>query len=416
MKVGLTARLTSGQPGGVEQVLVGLASGLSGLQTKDEEFYFSTIGGEDDWLRPHIAGACKIAATPQPAPSSGLREFLKRTIPSSRRLARVLPPLPGMKMLRPPASDGSLEALGVDVVHFVTQDAFATDLPSIYQPHDLLHVHLPHLLTPRQREFRGASYPLHCERAQFVVTMTTWGKNDLVRHFGLPPERIRVIPWAPVLSAYERPHPHELAETITKFDLPEDFLLYPAQTWPHKNHVRLLESLAILRDRHGLRIPLVCSGTQNDFFPHITRRVAELRLDDQVRFLGFVTTKEIQCLYSEAKALIFPSLFEGWGMPICEAFASDLPVASSKATSLPDLVGDAGLLFDPSDPEEMADAVASLWCDDDLRNELMRRGRRRAADFSWEATARSMRALYRETSGKALSAEDEKIRVTPNLV
>ncbi len=408
IKVGLTARLTTGAPGGVEQVLIGLANGLSSLDSDGEEFHFLTIKGHDDWLRPYVRGSCRIIDTPQARASRGIRGPLKRTIPASQKLARVLPALPGVRMHHP-TSDGTLESLGVDVIHFATQDAFPTDLPSIYQPHDLLHVHLPHFLTPRQREYRERTYPAHCERASFVVAMTTWGKNDLVRHFGLPAEKVRVIPWAPVISAYKRPSTGALVGTAGKYRLSDGFLFYPAQTWPHKNHLGLLEAISILKDRHKLRLQVVCSGVQSDFYPHIARRAARLRISDQVRFVGFVSSEDIQCLYATARALVFPSYFEGWGMPICEAFASDLPVVCSKAAALPDLVGDAALLFDPNDPNEMADVLARVWQEEELRADLIGRGRRRVANFSWERTARLMRVAYREAAGKALSAEDEAL-------
>lgn len=416
MRIGLTARLSSGAPGGVEQVLIGLAHGLSRLEADADEFQFVTSSGEDAWLRPYIGGACSIVSTP-PQPSSGkVKSLLKRTMPAAEKLARVLPPLPGLRAPRPSVSDGTLERLGVDAVHFATQDAFLTSLPSIYQPHDLLHVHFPHFLTPRQREYRETHYPLHCERARYVVAMTTWGKSDLAQQLNLPTEKIRVVPWAPVVSAYEKPSPAALAKTAGTYELPEDFLFYPAQTFPHKNHLGLLEAISILRDRHRLRISVVCSGLQNDFFPRIARRMTQLGLSDQVKFVGFVTPEVVQCFYAGAKALIFPSHFEGWGMPICEAFAWDLPVACSNATSLPNLTEDAALLFDPNDPDEMADAVARLWEEEELRTELVRRGRRRVADFSWERSARLMRILYREASGTPLTAEDVSLLAKPVLV
>ena len=193
------------------------------------------------------------------------------------------------------------------------------------------------------------------------------------------------------------------------------FLLYPAQTWPHKNHIGLLEALALIRDREGVTIPLVCPGKQNRHFARIEARTRELGLEASTRFPGFVSTLELRGLYELATALVFPSRFEGWGLPVCEAFSAGLPVASSSATSLPDLVGDAGLLFDPTEPDQIADTVLRLWRDPVLRQTLAERGRERGAQFSFDHTARLFRAHYRRLGGRSLSEEDRILLAGPPL-
>lgn len=415
MNVGVVARFKTGISGGVEQVVIGLAHGLSSLKPEGDLFQFVTTGGEDDWLHPYVSGPCSIFAAPSPAPRR-FRGGIKRALPHSRRLAEALPRLPGVRIPRPSDSDGTLENLGVDVVHFSTQDAVLTEIPSIYQPHDLLHLHHPEFLTRRQLAHRAKSYPMHCERATFVVAMTTWGKQDLEQRLGLPPDKVRIIPWAPVVSAYEVPKPDASAAVARRYGLPSEYVFYPAQTWPHKNHLGLLDALAVLRDRDGLRVKLVCSGLRNEHFPRIAHRMDRLRLGDQVKFVDFVPPEDMPWLYTRAKGLIFPSYFEGWGMPVCEAFASGLPVACSTSTSLPDLAGDAALLFDPRDPEAIAHALARLWEDEDLRADLVARGRERAEALSWKRSARLMRVLYREASGTPLTQDDRSLLEEPILV
>jgi glycosyltransferase involved in cell wall biosynthesis len=129
-----------------------------------------------------------------------------------------------------------------------------------------------------------------------------------------------------------------------------------------------------------------------------------------------VDTTEIQVLYRRATALVFPSLYEGWGLPVVEAFASDLPVATSTATSLPELVGDAAVQFDPYDPAAIAAAIELLWLDDAVREEYVRRGRARVAAFSWERTAEVMRALYRRVAGMHLEPADRDLLAMPPVV
>ncbi len=193
----------------------------------------------------------------------------------------------------------------------------------------------------------------------------------------------------------------------------ESFLLYPAQTWPHKNHARLLEALASIRDNHGVAIPLVCPGKQTGDYRQLQELIRRLGLEPLTRFPGFVTPLELRGLYELATGLVFPSLFEGWGLPVCEAFDSGLPVASSTATGLPDVVGDAGLLFDPASTDEMADAVRRIWTDEELRRSLAERGRKRSELFSWDHTARLFRAHYRRIGGRSLAEEDRILLAAP---
>jgi glycosyltransferase involved in cell wall biosynthesis len=132
-------------------------------------------------------------------------------------------------------------------------------------------------------------------------------------------------------------------------------------------------------------------------------------------FPGFVSSLELRGLYELGTALVFPSRFEGWGLPVCEAFDAGLPVASSSATGLPDVVGDAGLLFDPDDVPEMARQLQRLWTDGDLRADLRERGKKRAARFSFDHTAKLFRAHYRQIGGRGLSEEDRILLANPPL-
>jgi glycosyltransferase involved in cell wall biosynthesis len=397
LRVCIDARLGSGAFGGVEQVVIGIAAGLSKLGDGEEEYLFFTQPEQEEWLLPYLGGPCRV---------------LHPRLGYARRRARVLrkaaierlPVIGPRHSVR--SSDGTIEAAGVDVVHFPFQDAFTTEVPSLYQPHDLQHLHLPELFSRWQYERREHIYRTHCERAETVVAMTSWGRRDLLKSYGLDPEKVRVVPWASVLPEYPAPTPADLEAIRSRLSLPEAFLLYPAQTWPHKNHVRLLEALALVRNRTGMTIPLVCPGRQSGGFREIRERARELRLQESTLFPGFVTPLELRGLYELARALIYPSRFEGWGLPVCEAFSAGLPVASSTATSLPDLVADAGLLFDSEDTDQIADAVERIWTDAALRETLAERGTKRAQQFSWERTAALFRAHYRRIGGQRLAEED----------
>jgi glycosyltransferase involved in cell wall biosynthesis len=405
LRVCIDARMETGVLGGVEQVVIGLADSFARLTASDEEYLFLVSPGLGEWLEPYMRGPCRTLTAGSP-PAGWVRRYRLRHAAS-----RLVPAIGGVPT--PPAaprdlmtSDGTIEQAGVDVIHFPCQMAFLTQVPSIYHPHDLQHLHLPELFPPRDIELRELWYRAFCDQASLVVMMTSWGRDDLLGHYRLDPRKVATVPWGSVLAAYPEPSPADRRRTRAVLDLPERFVFYPAQTWPHKNHERLLEALAVVRERHGEAIPLVCSGHLNDFYDRLRGRVEDLGLEATTRFVGYVDPLQLRSIYSEATALIFPSRFEGWGMPVCEAFSSGVPVASSTATGLPEVTGEAALLFDPDRPEDIADAIWRLWSDAGLRERLIERGRRRAEELSIERGARIFRAHYRRIGGRPLSEED----------
>lgn len=405
LRICLDARLAHGTSGGVEQVVVGLAAGLSGLADGDEEYLFLLGPDGGEWLRPYLGRNCRAIAAPPPA-VRGLRARLAGTVPWAARAYGLLHDAtvgPGV-----PRSDGRAEASGADVVHLTHQEGFLTRIPTVYQPHDLQHVHLPQFFSWRQRRRREVLYRALARQASLVAVGSSWVKGDLERHLGIPAAKIAVIPLAPVTGHYPSPAPEAIAAVRATLRLPERFVLYPAQTWPHKNHKRLLDALALLRDARGVEIPLVASGRLTPFHAEIAAHARRLGLE-QVRFVGFVAPEELRALYALARCVVVPTLFEAGSFPLWEAFDSGVPAACSTVTSLPRQAGEAALLFDPEDARAMADAIRRLWDDEALRAELVARGRARLAHFTWDRTARLFRASYRRIAGRRLSPEDEAL-------
>lgn len=405
LRIGLDARLISGK-GGVEQVIIGLAAGLSKLTDGDEEYLFWSFENADEWLRPYVKGPCRILPGPADRHRDTAITWLSDRAPRLRRFYHRLKYARGRQSIHLEKSDGTIERAKVDVMHFTKQGAFLTDVPSIYQPHDLQHLHLPQFFTPWHRMDRELKYRTFCKQARMVVAMSSWGKRDLVQHYGLSPEKVCVVPWAPVTAAYPCPSSSDLAAATAKFRLAGEFAYYPAATWQHKNHLILLSALALLRDKCGLSVPLICSGQISSFFPNIKKQIRDLGLCQQVRFVGFVSPLELQCLYRLCRCVVFPTKFEGFGMPLMEAFLAGAPAACSNVTCLPELAGDAALLFDPDKPDEVAEAIRRLWNDGALRAALADRGMKTVARFSWERTARIFRAHYRRLGNRTLSDED----------
>jgi glycosyltransferase involved in cell wall biosynthesis len=296
-----------------------------------------------------------------------------------------------------------MNRLGADIIHFPHQAGVHVDQPFIYHPHDLQHRHLPDFFTARQIASREVIYGSLCRRAAAVVVGTSWVKADLVAQMGIDPRKIFVIPLAPLAPAGDLMAPTELA----RLAVPHRFIIYPAAPWRHKNHRRLLEALALLRDR-GIDIPLVLTGPRRTGVD-LGSLATTYGVDDLVVDLGYLPQDQLEALTAASVAMVVPSLFEAASFPVWEAFRLGTPVACSNVTSLPRQVGASGLLFDPHCTEEIADAIEILWLNPTRRAQLVKLGRARVAEFSWRRTALHFMALYRHIGGLPLSDVDRDL-------
>jgi glycosyltransferase involved in cell wall biosynthesis len=229
---------------------------------------------------------------------------------------------------------------------------------------------LPHLFSRSERAFRAVAWHRSVRGADRVIVISAFVRDRAVELLGLDPERVRVVHLGIDHDRY-----------TPAADEREPFLLYPARRWAHKNHDRLFEAFAQLRrERPELRLVLTGGGHTDD-------------AGEGIEVRGFVTEDELIDLYRRAAALVFPSLYEGFGQPPLEAMACGCPVACSNAASLPEIVGDAARLFDPNDPSAIADAIRDVLA---APEEWSARGLERARLFSWDATARAHDSVYRE--------------------
>ena len=423
LRVVIDARFRDGTSGGVQQWVIGLAAALTALDDDTEEYFFLVEPGHHRWLDPFLGDRSYILVRGRPPlvrriahrGRRGARALTQRTLTFLGSPSEALPAAGHRPPASIPRSDGTIEKIHADVMHFTFQKAFRTSVPSLYQPWDLQHLHLPAFFTAGQWEARESTYRAACEQARLVIAPSAWVKRDLVDQYDLAPDRIAVVNVPPVVTAYTDPSPQDIQAIVGRLGLPERFIYYPAQDWPHKNHIRLFEALAQLR-ADGVTVPLVCTGHFGQRRDELEQVARDLGLADEVMFLGYLQPTDIKILYHRARALVFPSLYEGWGLPIVEAFSSGLPVACSDVTSLPELVGDAALVFDPYDPAAIATAIRRLWTDDELAAGLARRGREAAGRFDWRQTALIMRAHYRRVAGSTLSDEDRSLAGQTALV
>ena len=257
-----------------------------------------------------------------------------------------------------------------EIVHFpLTIELPRVKLPTVVTLHDLQHLDLPAMFSRGERGFRTIAWHRSVRRADRLIVISDFVRERAITKLQLDASRIRVVPLG-LDHTRLRPGGER-----------EPFLLYPARRWPHKNHERLFEAFALVRrEQPKLRLVLTGSG---DF----------AAVPDGVEARGRLAWGEVVDLMQRASALVFPSLYEGFGLPPLEAMACGCPVACSNAAALPETVGDAARLFDPYDARAIADAVLEVLAAPD---EWSRRGLARAAGYSWDVTARETDAVYAE--------------------
>lgn len=272
--------------------------------------------------------------------------------------------------------------------------------PFIITIHDFQQEYYPQFFTLKERLIRKIVYK-SAQKANLVVCESDHVKSDLKKFLGVKDEKIRVLP-SPPPSYIGKINLEEgnLLLIKKKYDLPEKYLFYPAQFWYHKNHLKLLQSLSVIKDRFKQNVNLILVGAKQNNFQNTMSEIKRLRLTQNVKYLGYVPEEDMPYLYKLSTALVMPTLFESVSIPIWEAFYLGVPVVASNVCALPEQVGDAGLLFDPNNIEDMAEKIHRLWTDDVLRQNLIKKGYKRIENLTLEKYAESWKELIEEVIRK----------------
>lgn len=291
-----------------------------------------------------------------------------------------------------------LRRLGIDVYHSPYYlMPYRPGVPTLATVYDLIPLLFPQIVSPRARLLFRWTMALALRAASHIIAISQATRHDLLAFFRPSPQKVTAIPLAADPGFHPRPAT-EVERVCRKYALPEEYVLYLGINKPHKNLVRLIDALSQIQ-HHVSRFTLVIAGVWDSHYPEPRQRVEALGLENGVRFLGPVPEEDLPALYAGAALFVFPSLYEGFGLPALEAMACGVPVACSNTSSLAEVVGDAALTFDPTNVDVIADALNRLLADADLRADLRQRGLRRAAQFSWERTARQTLELYRSVAG-----------------
>ena len=273
-----------------------------------------------------------------------------------------------------------------------------TPCKSVVTIHDCIHLRFPQYLPNRLAyAYARSSLWFATHRSNRVLTVSEASKRDILRYFRIPEGKINVIPNAIDERFGEAPTPDEIERVRERYQLNAPYVLYAGNIKPHKNLERLIEAFHTLRHDSDLEhVKMLIIGDEISKYATLRRAVHKYKLHKHVRFFGFVPDKTLAVLYRLARVFVFPSLYEGFGLPPLEAMASGTPVITSNVSSLPEVVGDAAILIDPLDPGAIADAMRRVLMDSALRETLRAKGLQRVGEFSWERSVRRVREIYGE--------------------
>ena len=288
---------------------------------------------------------------------------------------------------------------GMQVVHGPANSLplLAFGLPGVVTIHDLAIYDHPEWFPAGQWFATRVIVPQSIRRARVIICPSTSTRQALVRHFQVDPQRCRVIPHG-VETEFSLPASTAVrAELTARYALPDRYLLQVGTVQPRKNYVTSLRALA--RIPAAQRIPLLVVGGFGWKYDDVVDAVRELELDQWVRFVGYAGMAELPGLYQMAHAVLFPSLDEGFGLPVLEAFAAGTPVVTSDAGAIPEVAGDAALICPATDDAALAEHIRAVLREADLRERLTAAGRARALLYSWAVCASGHQAAYREAAG-----------------
>jgi glycosyltransferase involved in cell wall biosynthesis len=386
-----------GKAGGAEQMSYELISEISKFDRRNEYRVFCPRSTYYEWEFPK-GFRCRGFFTESieakyAAMHAGLANLLAESV---RR-----PPLltPEMRALR------WYNRLDFDMVHSPGNYSFPDTraFPNVLTAHDLQHIHFPEFFTQDAWAERESLYRESVSGASHIICVSEYTRMDLHKSYGVPLEKMTTVWNIPSRVAWLKADERKRRDLLAQMGLRGRFLFYPAHCWPHKNHRRLIEAFQMVEAELPADIQLVLTGKQFDE-RHEARQLIEAKnLQARVVHLGYRSPLEIQALYSSAHALVFPSLFEGFGMPVAEAIIADCPVACSNTTSLPEIAGDAAVYFNPQSTKGIARALLEITTHEKLRAELVAASHRRKPVFSSRLSAIKTLSVYTRVFQEAYS-------------
>lgn len=270
-------------------------------------------------------------------------------------------------------------------------------IPNVTTIFDIQQDYYPENFDPQVLADRKRLTAATVKTTDLVLTISEFSKQTLMEKYNMPEDKIKVT-YLDADASFDLPIDPEKLEKM-RGRLPKEFILFPANMWPHKNHAALIKGFAMARDKYNTKLKLVFTGARERETKQIEKIIAEYGLREHIIYLGYLPQDDMRYVFRCATMLAFPSLFEGFGIPLVEAMASDLPVICSTSSCIPEITGDAAVLFDGHSPEEICEAIHNVQMDKELRLSLVEKGRARRKAFSWTECAKEtvtyLKSMYK---------------------
>jgi glycosyltransferase involved in cell wall biosynthesis len=339
-----------------------------------------------------------------PADESALRDLAENFVP-------VVDSSAGYSLREHISLPLKLRSLGAELLHspHYVRPLLCT-IPSVVTIHDCIHLLFPQYL-PNRMAFRYARFVMGSaiRNSSIVFTVSEASRADILRFYpSTDPAKVHVVPNAIDAELLVDPGEAERERVRERYQIRGRFVLFAGNVKPHKNLERLIRAFARVRCQEGNEdLRLVVIGDDVSRYASLRRTADEAGVRQEVRFFGFVPHETLAALYRMATVFAFPSLYEGFGLPPLEAMACGTPVVTSRISSLPEVVGDGALLVDPYNEDDIAQGIARVLDDEDLRARLVERGLERAASYSWARSVRQIHAGYMKALGRTVPATAE---------
>ena len=267
---------------------------------------------------------------------------------------------------------------------------FYLNKPFVFTLHDMQERYYPYFFTLRDKVIRWLNNRSLSKTADKILCESQFVKSDIIKFLGADPNKVYVFQSPPPKCFNSSTIDENLYKTIkAKYNLPKEYIFYPAQFWPHKNHIKLLEAFSIVK-KEFKDLRLVFTGSKQNNFQNVDRRIQELQLENDIVYLGYIDYSDLPFLYKMSKFLVMPTLFESISIPIYEAFSLKVAVCCSNVVTLPEQVGEAGLLFDPNNEKDIAKKIAMYLRNNELLAEKAELGYLKINNFNYDVYKKSI--------------------------
>lgn len=370
MRIGIDTTALPSQPVGAGNYIINLVRSLISYDSEYEFVVFALQSRQQLFDLP---------------PTPGLHWQLFPDVPPARRLLWEQTTFPGL-----------VRQAHIDLLHSPHYTRpYRLHCPSVVTFHDMTFFLFPRLHTTAKRIFFSNAIRMSARRANALIAISESTRQDAIRLLEIPPGKISAIP----LGVDDSFHPIGdevlLADVRQRYNLPEEFILYVGVVEPRKNLPLLLNSYKTLVSE-GIKLPLVIVGRFGWMYNELLRQIDNLGLKNQIHFTGYVPQADLPIVYNLADVFVYPSIYEGFGLPPLEAMACGTPVITTAISSMPEHVGDAGILVPAEDEWALSRAIQKVLTDRTLREQLKMKGPRQAANFTWERTAQETLQVYRK--------------------